>query len=1038
MRKILLLLFCLLTVFANAQERVVSGRVTSSEDGSALPGVNVVIKGSTSGTVTDSNGNFKLSVPSGNAALLFSFIGLQTQEVLIGDRSIVDVTLSLDVKQLSEIVVVGYGTQNRKELAGSVSTISGGDIAVTPIQSFDQALQGRASGVNVTTPNGVLNNPPVIRIRGVNSIALSSFPLVVIDGIPTFSGDQSGNSAANNPLASVNPSDIESIEVLKDASASAIYGSRASAGVILITTKKGKEGKSSINFDSWVGVTQPFKLVDLLNADEYLTIKNEALANAGLAPRYFKNQDANGNDIDTDWYDFVYRTGFATSNNLSVSGGTASTSYYLSLGRTDQEGMIQANSFERTNVRLNLDNKVNDWIRIGTNLNFANAINEAPNTGSLPGQAFNTSGIARLAFLSAPIVSPYLNDGTFNIASNNQLGRLNNLDAVGFTNAEFLIRNNKFSSETNQLQGSIYANWEPIKGLNFRTNYGIDRLLVEDISYLSPLHGDGFGSGGSTTNSLRTVKRWNWQNTVQYDVKLADKHSISLLAGGEQQYTETLGWGLNRTVVADEFYKVIQGTYVTNNPSGLAQGENYLLSYFSRLNYDFNKKYFLTFNARRDGYSAFAVGKKYGTFYGGALAYAISEEDFFKNSGLSNTLNFLKVRATYGSVGNTQGIGNFASLSLFGSGLHASTPVLTYAQAPNPDLRWESSEKTDIGLSFGLWQDRIQGEVVYYQNSISDMILAVPLAPSKGIPGNSIDQNIGSMENTGIEITLSAKVINKGDFSWSTSFNITTQKNEVTKLTDGDILSATGGLETANITRVGESIGSLYVVQSAGVNPANGRRIFVKRDGTQVQFNPTAPVASRYTRVDNGALETAPTTAADGVILGPTLPTFYGGFDNTFRYKNFDLGVFLQYSGGNYIYNGTRAGLLDQRFWNNSKDILDRWTPENPNGSIPRLVYGDNTSNGSAFPISENVEKADFIRVRNIVLGYNFNRELLSKIHVKNLKVYAQVQNAFLITNYSGFDPEVSTNGNSTTAIGIDRNSVGQARTFTFGINLGL
>lgn len=1037
MRKIILILFCFLTVFANAQERLVSGRVTSSEDGSSLPGVNVVIKGTTSGTVTDSNGNFKLSVPSGNAALLFSFIGLQTQEVFIGDRSVVDVALSLDVKQLSEIVVVGYGTQNRKELAGSVSTVAGGDIAVTPIQSFDQALQGRAAGVNVTTPNGVLNNAPVIRIRGVNSIALSSFPLVVIDGIPTFSGDQSGNSAANNPLASVNPSDIESIEVLKDASASAIYGSRASAGVILITTKKGKEGKSSINLDSWVGVTQPFKLVDLLNADQYLAIKNEGLANAGLAPRYFKNQDANGNDIDTDWYDYVYRTGFATSNNLSISGGTAATSYYLSLGRTDQEGMIQANSFERTNVRLNLDNKVNDWIRIGTNLNFANAINEAPNTGSLPGQAFNTSGIARLAFVSAPIVSPYLNDGTFNIASNNQLGRLNNLDAVGFTNAEFLIRNNKFSSETNQLQGSVYANWEPIKGLNFRTNYGIDRLLVEDISYLSPLHGDGFGSGGSTTNSLRTIKRWNWQNTVQYDVKLVEKHSLSLLAGGEQQYTETLGWGLNRTVIADEFYRVIQGTFVTNNPAGLAQGENYLLSYFSRLNYDFNKKYFLTFNARRDGYSAFAVGKKYGTFYGGALAYAISEEGFFKNSSISNTLNFLKLRATYGSVGNTQGIGNFASLSLFGSGLHASTPILTYAQAPNPDLRWESSNKTDIGLSFGLLQDRVQGELVYYQNSISDMILAVPLAPSKGIPGSSIDQNIGSMENTGIEITLSAKVINKGDFNWSTSFNITTQKNEVTKLAGGDILSATG-LETANITRVGESIGSLYVVQTAGVNPANGRRIFIKRDGTQVQYNPTGPIADRYTRVDNDAVTTAPTTAADGVILGPTLPTFYGGFDNTFRYKNFDLGIFLQYSGGNYIYNGTRAGLLDQRFWNNSTEVLDRWTPENPNGSIPRVVFGDNISNGSAFPISENVEKADFVRVRNIMLGYNFNKELLAKIHVKNLKVYAQVQNAFLITNYSGFDPEVSTNGNSTTAIGVDRNSVGQARTFTFGINLGL
>lgn len=318
------------------------------------------------------------------------------------------------------------------------------------------------------------------------------------------------------------------------------------------------------------------------------------------------------------------------------------------------------------------------------------------------------------------------------------------------------------------------------------------------------------------------------------------------------------------------------------------------------------------------------------------------------------------------------------------------------------------------------------------------MILAVPQAPSKGIPGNSIDQNIGSMDNTGIEITLSGKVIRKGDFSWNVSFNYTSLKNEVTKLAGGDIQTSTAGLETANITRVGESIGSLYVVKTAGVNSANGQRIFVKRDGTQVQYNHAAAVANRWTRVEDGVVTTAPTTAADGVIYGPTLPKFYGGFDNTFNYKNFDLGIFFQYSGGNYIYNGTKAGLRDQRFWNNHTDVMDRWTPENTSGSIPRIVFGDNISNGSAFPISENVEKGDFVRLRNVILGYNFKSDLLSKVRIRTLRVYAQVQNAFLLTKYSGYDPEVSTNGNSTTGIGIDRNSVGQARTITFGLNLGL
>lgn len=1040
MKKFLLTCFALAVALASfAQERTITGTVTSTEDGTSLPGVNVLLKGTTIGTATDSDGKFSLSIPAAGGALVFSFIGLESKEVEIGDRSVIDVSLALDVTQLTEVVVVGYGTQSRKDLSGSIASIAGQDIAVAPVQSFDQALQGRAPGVSVTTPNGVLNNPPVIRVRGVNSISLSSFPLVVIDGIPTFSGDQSGNSAANNPLASINPADIESVEVLKDASAAAIYGSRASAGVILITTKKGKSGKGSVNLDSWVGFTQPFRLVDLLDANQYLEIKNEGAANAGLAPQFFMNQDADGKDINTDWYKYVYQTGFSHSNTLSFSGGSNSTTYYLSVSRTEQEGMVKGNTFDRTNGRLNLDHKANDWIRLGANISYANSLNEAPNTGSLDGQAFNTGGIARLAFVTAPIVAPRLNDGAYNIASNNQVGRLNNLQQVGFYNPVFLLDKNRISSETSQIQGSIYANWEPIKGLNLRSTYGVDRMNVDDKLYYSPLHGDGFGSSGTATNTLRTLNRWNWQNTIQYDKSIADKHNISALVGGEQQYTTSLRWGATRTVVSDPFFETFEGGYTTIVPAGLAQGENYLISYFGRLNYDFSKKYFATFNLRRDGYSAFAEGKKYGVFYGGSLGYTVSEEDFFKNSSLAGTLNFLKLKASYGSVGNTNGIGNFASLQLFNSGLYGTGPTLFYDQAGNTELQWETSIKTDLGLSFGLFQDRIQGEFVYYKNRIEDMILGVPQAPSKGIPNNQIDQNIGTMENTGIELNLKATVIRNNDFTWIVNANFTTLKNEVIQLAGSTpIRTATGGLETANITMVGESIGSLAVVETVGINETNGRRMFRKADGTIVQYDQSSPAASRWTVVADGSVTTAPTTAADGKVMGPTLPTYFGGFDNTFRYKNFEFGVFLQFSGGNYVYNGTKAGLRDQRFWNNHTDVLDRWTPENTSGSIPRIVFGDNVSNGSSFPISENVEKADFIRGRNIMLGYNFNKDLLSKAKIQSLRVYAQVQNAFLLTSYSGFDPEVSSNGNSTTGIGIDRNSVGQARIFTVGLNLGL
>jgi len=318
------------------------------------------------------------------------------------------------------------------------------------------------------------------------------------------------------------------------------------------------------------------------------------------------------------------------------------------------------------------------------------------------------------------------------------------------------------------------------------------------------------------------------------------------------------------------------------------------------------------------------------------------------------------------------------------------------------------------------------------------MILPVPQAPSKGIPGNSIDENIGSMENKGIELTLRGTAIDRGDLRWTVGFNFTTLNNLVTKLAGSDIRTATAGLETANITRVGESIGSLEVVETVGINPATGQRMFRKGDGTIVQYDHAAAPANRWTVVSDGSVTTAPTTVDDGKIIGPTLPTYYGGFDNTLRYKNFDLNIFFQFSGGNYVYNGSKAGLRDMRFWNNEKEVLNRWTPENQSGTIPRIVLGDNVSNGSAFPISENVEKANFIRARNISLAYNFNRSLLDKLKVQNLRVYAQVQNAFIITPYTGFDPEVSTNGNSTTGIGVDRNTVGQARTFTVGLNLGL
>lgn len=1041
MKKILLGLALLFLSSAVALgQRTITGKVMS-EEGEPLIGVTITAPGTSAGTQTDINGVYRITVPENASALRFVYTGHDAQEVPLTDATTYDVSLQPTGSVIQDIVVVGYGTQQKRAITGTISTIKGRELAEIPAQSFDQLLQGRVPGVNVNLPNGVLNNQPVFRVRGINSINLSSFPLVVVDGIPTFTATQ-GNNAGNNPLASINPNDIESIDILKDASATAIYGSRASAGVVLITTKRGAKGRSRVNYDVSVAWQKPARLFDLLNAEQYVELKNEALRNNNVTAQQYFLDTLNGQLIDTDWSDYLYRTGFQQTHNLGISGGSDQTTYYLSMNYTDQEGMIVRNAFQRYGGRFNLDHKIGQRIKVGGQIAYGNQFNEAPNTGSLPGEAFNTGGLGRLAFVLAPIVGPYNADGSYNIA-NNQLGRGKNLQQTGFVNPQPLIDLNSFTSEANQLQGSIYGELEILKGLSLKTQYGLDNINVENLSFQTPVHGDGFSQNGLAQNTYIRLKRWNWQNLLNYQLNLNERHVFGITLGNEMQHTISEGWGAVRTQIADPFFTTYQGNYTTINPAGNFQGENYLLSYFGRLNYEFNRRYYLSVNIRQDEYSAFAEGEKLGVFWGASAGWAISEEGFWKNS-IGDILNFFKIRGSYGTVGNNQGLGDFASFSLYGSGLYGANPTIFFSQAGNPSLSWETSEKTDVGIVFGLFNDRIQGEYTYFKNLIDGLILNTPQSPSKGIPGNSVAVNIGSMENIGHEIGLSATIIRNKIFEWKSDFNITLMKNEVLSLDDQnrDIFGSTSTLETANIIRVGESIGSLYVVQTNGVNPENGRRIYLKRntDGTfyEVQYNHAAPSSQRWTRVDDGSVVSAANVAADGVVFGPVLPTWYGGWNNTFKLFGFDLSVQLNYAGGNYVYNGSKAGLRDQRFWNNHTDVLDRWTENNTDGKIPRLVYGDNISNGSAFPISENVEKADFVRVRNITLGYKVPTRLIDRAKISSLRVYANVNNAFLFTDYTGTDPEVSTNGNSNLSPGVDRNSVPMARTFTFGLTLGL
>ncbi|TAH02904.1 MAG: TonB-dependent receptor [Sphingobacteriales bacterium] len=1045
MRKLVLMVLGLL-FFAGqllAQTRQVSGRVLD-ESGKPVPNASVTVKGTNQGTTSNADGYFTLSVPA-NAKLIVTAIGLTAQEISVGNNTEVNLTLKAEDKAMQEVVVVGYGTARKKDLVGNVASVKGSVIKDLPVQSFDQALSGRATGVSVTMPNGVLNNPPVIRVRGVNSISLSSFPLVVVDGVPTYSGNV-GGTASNNPLGNINPNDIESVEILKDAAAAAIYGSRASAGVLLITTKRGKQGRARVNYDGWVGWTKAFNLIDVLNAEQYTTIKNEGLTNLGTPPvpapgtparGFFTQTDANGQLIDTRWYDYIYRSGMQQNHSVNVSGASDKTSYFFSAGFTDQEGMLRGNDFRRVTARMTVDHKVNNWLQLGGTMNYTNSTNAAPNTGSLPGQAFGIAGLGRLPIILAPNVAPRNADGSYNInTAANTIGQGNNRTALSFYNPVYLLENNRFTSENDQITGNVFAQLNFTKWLNFRTIYGIDNLNVQNKEFRAALHGDGVQFGGAAQNTQQTFRRWNWQNLLTFDKQFGE-HNVNVLVGNEQQYTNQQGWGADRRGQTDIFYDEFQGGFASIVPAGNFFGENYLVSFLGRLNYNYGGKYYLSLNARRDGYSAFAPENKYGNFYGGSVGWVLTNEKFFQDLNTDNWLNNFRLRASWGLVGNNQGINDYAFYSFFNSGLYGTQPNLFFSQAGNRNLRWETSTKTDIGFDASFFKSRVNVEFSYYKNDIDNLILNDPQSPSAGIPGNAILTNIGRMVNTGFELAINTTPIRTQNFVWNSNFNITTLRNEVKSLAQGnaDIFVQTSGLEQPSIIRVGESIGSFYAVRTNGVNPATGQRIFTYRDGREIQYNHAA--TQRWTFLDGTAAPRGADQANDGVIIGPALPRYTGGWDNTFRFKGFDLNILFFFSGGNYVYNGTKAGLRDQRNWNNMTEVMTRWQKTGDVTNIPRVVFGDNISNGSGIVISENVEKGDFIKARNIALGYTMPKSVTDRLGINSIRFYGGMQNAFTITKYTGFDPETSTNGNANGSPSVDRNSVPQARTIVAGVNIG-
>lgn len=1030
-----------------AQDNVsttLTGTVIDLKTRQVLQGATISIGGSTNEVLTDENGAFKVSTYKKlPVTLIVSYVGYQKKEFIALSASGSIIELQESIEQLNDVVVVstGYSSQSKKTYTGSAVKIRNAQLKNRPAQSFDQLLGGQAAGVDIIQPSGVLNNAPTFRIRGLNSISSGLTPLIIVDGVAVFTG-LVGGAIGNNPLSDINPSDIESIDILKDASATAIYGSRAANGVVIINTIKGKQGKAKVDYNGWVSASRPFNLPPLLGARDYVTIKNEAMTNANQTPGFALQTLEDGTIVDTDWYDVAYRTGISQNHDVSISGATPYTKYYLSVGYSDQNGILKRNSFDRKSVRLNLDHQLLKSVNIGTNVTFSNSLNSGPHTGSLPGQYLGTDGIARLLNILPPNVAVYNPDGTYNIQDNVRVGygaNISNPSTPGYVgifnayNAQLILDKNTYTSESNTLIGNVYAEWNLLAGLKLKTSYGLNHLNVENTEFLNPVHGGAATAGGRATNVASKFKRSDWVTTLNYTKTFFDKHELNVLAGYEEIYTTVNGWGAARTGITDPSYTSYQGGWANINPTGTNQSENGFVSYFSNLNYNYDRRYLLSASFRRDGYSGLAEGRKFGNFVGASAGWNITEEKFFQNSSLSSLISNLKIRGSYGQVGNID-IGDFPSLSLYGSGTYAGISSLGLSQAGNTNLRWEKSTKTDVGLNLSFLQGALSIEADYYKSVIDGIILDARQAPSRGIPGSSIKSNVGSMYNQGIELGINAALIQRESFSWNSSLNFSTLKNRVTVLSDGNDIYVPSNFGIQNMTREGYSVGSIWAVPTTGVNPSNGYRVYLNNAGEQVQYNHAG--TPRWTYVKDGSAAPAIDNYLDGKILGSSLPTYYGGFNNNFVHQDFDLGINFTFSGGNKIYNGTRANLMDQRYFNNGPFIMDRWTTPGQITDIPKPVYGDNISSGFVITNSALVEDGSYLKLKNVSAGYRLPVRRLTGNKISSARVYIQASNLFVITNYTGSDPEISIHGNSIQS-GKDHNTVVNARVFTFGLNLG-
>lgn len=990
------------TPSSSAPVVTVKGRVTDKANGQGLPGVNVTVKNTSTGTITDADGDYTLKTP-GDGTLVFSFIGYISQTVAVGDKTVINTVLAEDVESLKEIVVIGYGTQERRDLTSSVSSVTAKEIEKLPVTGLDQALQGRAAGVEVVNNSGAPGSGVQVRIRGNTSLSGSNEPLYVVDGV-TINNTQSGYGAAGgdklNGMAGINPADIESIDVLKDAAATSIYGARGGNGVVIITTKKGKAGIPKISFNTYYGVQNVVRKLDVLNSTEFADLINELEIRRGNNPIFQLLPT-----ISTNWQDEIFRQASQYSANVSVSGGTDKSRYLISGGYFKQEGTLINTQFDRLNFRINLENDLSNRVKVGTNVMLSNANNNrSRNDGTIDNvfdRNFAPSVIATaLTFSPAiPVRNPNgsfgLDTVTRNISSN----------PVALATLP-IIRANIF-----RIIGNVFAEVKLREDLTFRTNWGTDIRYDRENYFLppnalNPINAGSFNSGNANVSTLQEVF-WQTENYLTYKKTINEVHNFTALAGFSLQENNTATTSASSQNFASPLVTVVSaGSLITGiNEFRTSWGFS---SYFTRFNYDYRGRYLVQFTVRTDGSSRFGNNKKYGFFPSGSVGWRVSDEKFMKGITL---ISDLKLRASWGITGNAEFGDNFGSRSTIGYGplyLGIGNAVgVTPIRLANNDLRWERTIQNNYGLDFSALNGRISFTADYYVKDTRDLLLFVSLPATTGFGGTF--QNIGRMRNSGIEFSLRSENIVGSGLTWNTQFNIGFNRNKIVALaSNNDIRAGT------NVARIGNPIS--FIVFDLG-----------------------NPIVSPQT----GLLQNPGDSPNRSEILGGSpFPKFTGGLTNNFAYKGFDLSVFLQFVYGNKIYNGTRSSIEDMRgFYNGSKRLLGRWKNPGDITDIPvASLAPEVVRTNSGFNSVRYLEDGSFLRVKNVTLGYNVPAKLSKKISIERMRIYASGQNLFVFTKYLGFDPEVNAvTGNdlfSNIARGLDNGTYPQARTIVMGINV--